>query len=53
MCHIVKIDGLTYEVKNDPTNGKQILCRLVHNGENLIKLGDERLEKQNGRKTGE
>ena len=46
--HIIKIDGLTYEVRNDPTNGKQIIVKLIHNGDNLIKLGDEKLERKNG-----
>ena len=46
---IVEIDGLFYEIIE---KGKDIIVKLVHNGENLNEIHNKQIEKEkNGRQS--
>lgn len=45
MGDTVVIDNLEYELIPDPTTGRMI-TKLIHNGENLNELHNDKLERQ-------
>ncbi|MCK4522074.1 MAG: hypothetical protein KAU20_05855 [Nanoarchaeota archaeon] len=49
MGDTVVIDGLKYELVPDDKTGRMI-TKLIHAGENLNKICDDKLEKQSGNK---